>query len=173
MKNKIVKYSVIACVCALAIFTVFSMVQPPLTSANASTAQELARENIVVKKANGEELIFSVEMALSGGEQARGLMHRTNMEENHGMLFLFSGVSKRSFWMKNTLIPLDIIFLREDGSIHHIHHMAKPLDKTLVTSIEGSKAVLEINGGLSDQMGIQVGDKVYHNAFRNMNLLAE
>lgn len=172
MKNKITKYGVIGFVCALAIFAGVSMMQPHITHAETHVAQE-ALENIVVKNAEGEELIFSVELARSGGDHSRGLMNRTHLDENSGMLFLFNGSAQRVFWMRNTLIPLDIIFLRENGTIHHIHHSAKPLDETRITALEKSNAVLEINGGLSDKLGIEVGDKVYHNVFRNMNLLAE
>lgn len=174
MKNKMLKYCALAALCLLSAYAAFIIASPMVMQANAESAPEyLARENIVIKKDNGEELIFSTEMALTNAEQAQGLMHRTHMEENEGMLFLFGNVNRRAFWMKNTLIPLDIIFIREDGTIHHIHSKANPLDETRITALEPSKAILEINGGLADQMGIKIGDKIYHAAFKNMNLLAQ
>ncbi|MCB1531347.1 MAG: DUF192 domain-containing protein [Alphaproteobacteria bacterium] len=153
---------------------VFSLAQPITTQAGPimPEGREL-HENIVIKKADGEELVFSVELASSGAQQAQGLMNRTHLPEGDGMLFVFSNEQRRAFWMKNTLIPLDILFLRADGTIHHIHHMAKPLDESRITALEDSRAVLEINGGLSDRLGIKEGDKIYHSTFRNMNLLAQ
>lgn len=171
MKNKIIKFGLVVFALALTGFAAYSVMYPAQTHAD-SGLQSIS-ENIIVKKANGEEFVFSVEIADSAAAHKRGLMHRTYLDKNHGMLFLFNDTARRSFWMKNTLIPLDIIFLRKDGEIHHIHSMAKPLDETRITALEGSKAVLEINGGLSDKMGLKTGDKIYHNAFQNMNLLAE
>ncbi len=121
-----------------------------------------------IKMANGEELLFTVELAVTGAEQEQGLMNRTSMPLESGMLFLFPEERKRTFWMKDTLIPLDILFLARDGEIHHIHSMAKPQSEALITSEASSFAVLEINGGQADKLGIAVGDKVFHPVFRNV-----
>lgn len=110
---------------------------------------------------------FYVELAETPEQQEKGLMNRTSLPEDAGMLFVFSNVSQRVFWMKDTLVPLDMLFLGEDGTVHHIHHMAKPLDRTMITSQRPVKAVLEINGGLSGTLGIEEGDKVIHPVFRN------
>lgn len=133
----------------------------------AQAADEMQRDAVTVRTAEGEEFIFNVEMALSSSEQSRGLMNRTSLDENAGMLFVFGGEAKRSFWMRNTLIPLDILFLAKDGTIHHIHHMAKPQNDAHISSQRPVKAVLEINGGLADKWGIKEGDTVIHSAFRN------
>jgi len=127
-------------------------------------------EQITVKKADGEILYFDVEVAVTPTQQARGLMYRKQMDEDSGMLFLFDYASKRSFWMKNTLIPLDLVFLHHDGIVHHIHHNAKPQDLTSITSKHPAKAVLELNGGTSDKMGIKEGDQVQHPFFNNTGL---
>ena len=128
------------------------------------------KDHIRVKKQDGEVLHFEVELAQGPWQQQRGLMHRTELAENAGMLFLFGDERMRNFWMKNTLIPLDIIFLRSDGTIHHIHHNARPQDLSRITSKYPSSAVLEVNGGVSDRMGIKEGDKVLYETFRNTHL---
>ena len=94
-------------------------------------------------------------------------MHRTEMPENSGMLFVFNSPRKTSFWMKNTLIPLDMLFAHPDGTIHHIHHNARPQDETRITSKFPVKAVLELNGGTADKMGIKEGDQIIHRVFSN------
>lgn len=128
----------------------------------------LPREMITIETKAGQDYIFEVEMATEGPDLARGLMYRTSLNNDSGMLFLFQGESQRSFWMKNTLIPLDMIFISSDGTIEHIHHNAKPQDETHITSDGEAMAVLEINGGLAGTMNIKEGDKVLHPAFRNV-----
>ncbi len=177
MKHKFLKLSLLTLmvVCGAAAFFLFNPAETKADhSANhADATAQMSQENIVLKKADGEELIFNVELAITGAEQSQGLMNRKSLGEYSGMLFIFATERQRSFWMKNTLIPLDMLFLDKNGVVQHIHHRAKPLDETMVTSQEPAMAVLEINGGLSDRLNINAGDKVYHNAFRNMNLLAE
>jgi uncharacterized membrane protein (UPF0127 family) len=127
-------------------------------------------EELTIRTVDGARHRFTIELALNSKDQTKGLMFRQSMPKDHGMLFVFGSNRERSFWMKNTLIPLDIIFLEQDGRIQHIHSMAKPQDLTGITSGLPSYAVLEINGGLSYQLGIKAGDYVHHTAFRNRNL---
>jgi len=127
-------------------------------------------KEITIKTAEGTRHDFSIELALSPKEQEKGLMFRQSMPVMHGMLFVFGSEMQRSFWMKNTLIPLDIIFLERDGRIQHIHSMAKPQDLSMITSGRPSYAVLELNGGTAAKLGIHVDDYVHHTAFRNNNL---
>ncbi len=108
---------------------------------------------------------FEVELAETPEQQQLGLMHRESMAGDKGMLFIFSQESNLGFWMKNTLIPLDMLFIDEDGFINHIHPMAKPLDLTTVRSTSPAKAVLEINGGIAEKLGITEGSRVIHPAF--------
>ncbi len=118
---------------------------------------------VTVQSAGGENHVFNVEVARTREEMARGLMNRTELAADAGMVFLFEDEDYRSFWMKNTLIPLDIIFIGKDGLIRHIHPMALPLDETSIPSGAPAAAVLEINGGKAQELGIAVGDKVtYH-----------
>ncbi|HBR69043.1 MAG TPA: DUF192 domain-containing protein [Rhodospirillaceae bacterium] len=118
---------------------------------------------LTIQSANGAKHVFKVEVARTREEMAQGLMNRTELAADAGMVFLFEDEDYRSFWMKNTLIPLDIIFIGKDGTIRHIHPMALPLDETPVPSGAPAAAVLEINGGKTQALGIAVGDRViYH-----------
>jgi uncharacterized membrane protein (UPF0127 family) len=87
-------------------------------------------------------------------------MFRTALAPNAGMLFLYPGEQPVSFWMKNTLIPLDMLFLKADGRIAHIAHKAVPMDETPIDSGAAVKAVLEVNGGTANALGIKEGDRV-------------
>lgn len=125
-------------------------------------------DKLSIETQSGGIIPFNVELALTPDQHAQGLMNRSAMAQNAGMLFVFPDEGKRIFWMKDTLIPLDMLFLSRDGRIHHIHPMAQPQDKSLITSEAESFAVLELNGGIAGQLGIQVGDRVVHPAFRNV-----
>ncbi|MDB5478476.1 MAG: hypothetical protein JWM96_971 [Alphaproteobacteria bacterium] len=104
--------------------------------------------------------MFQVEYVHTPEDMARGLMYRKSLAADRGMFFLFEGEEPRSFWMKNTLIPLDIIFITKHGKIATIQEMAKPLDETAIPSKVPVMAVLEIAGGQAAKRGIKVGDKV-------------
>ena len=103
---------------------------------------------------------FTVEVARTVEEQATGLMNRSSLAPDRGMIFPFETPRQASFWMKNTLIPLDIIFVRGDGSIANIEANTVPLSLQPVTSDGPVMAVLEIAGGRSAELGITAGDKV-------------
>lgn len=122
-------------------------------------------ENLYVQTSDGPRHMFTVSIADTEEKQAEGLMHWTELAQDAGMLFVFADDAERSFWMKNTLIPLDIIFIRVDGKIHHIHENAIPEDLTSISSQGPVSAVLEINGGLAEKLGIKPGDIVQHRYF--------
>jgi uncharacterized membrane protein (UPF0127 family) len=103
---------------------------------------------------------FTVEIARTPEQQAQGLMHRQSLAPDRGMLFPYDPPQDASFWMKNTLIPLDIIFIRADGTIARIAENTVPLSLEPVSSLEPVGAVLEIAGGRAAELGIQAGDKV-------------
>jgi len=103
---------------------------------------------------------FTVEVARTTTEQAKGLMFRTELPDNAGMVFPFPDLRIASFWMKNTVIPLDIIFVRADGTIESIADNTVPYSTTPVASGEPVRAVLELRGGLAAELGIAAGDKV-------------
>ncbi len=103
---------------------------------------------------------FSVELARTADEQAQGLMFRERLAPDAGMLFPFSPPRPASFWMKNTLIPLDMIFIRPDGTIGRIAANTVPHSLEPVAFGEPTAAVLEIAGGRAAQLGITEGDRV-------------
>ena len=103
---------------------------------------------------------FSIELALTPSQQAQGLMFRREMAPDAGMLFVFPESREQTFWMKNTLLPLDMIFIKPDGTILSIAQRTVPMTETPVPSHGNAKAVLEVNGGTAARLGIKPGDKV-------------
>ncbi len=122
-------------------------------------AGEVFRIPVTVETDDGP-ITFQSEIADSPAERQRGMMFRESMSDDHGMVFLFPNERQLSFWMKNTFIPLDIIFIRADRTILGIAENAEP--RTLTSQrVEGdSQFVLEINGGLARRRGIRSGQKV-------------
>ncbi|PJI91613.1 hypothetical protein BC777_0444 [Yoonia maricola] len=108
---------------------------------------------------------FSIDVADDAQERARGLMFVEEMPMLSGMLFVYERPQSVSFWMKNTLIPLDMIFAAPDGKILHIHENAVPGDLTPIPGGEGVQMVLEINGGLSARLGLSEGAVMQHPSF--------
>jgi len=108
---------------------------------------------------------FTVELADDDQERAQGLMNRESMPMSAGMLFVYPSPRLAGFWMKDTLIPLDMIFLDRTGTVTYVHHEAVPLDETPIIGGDRVLAVLEINGGLARQMGIAEGSQIRHPAF--------
>lgn len=106
--------------------------------------------------------VFEVELALTGSEQERGLMYRTQLPANRGMLFVFSQPHVITMWMKNTRIPLDMVFIGKEGKIVSIHENAEPESEDIISSVVPAGAVLEIPGGTVAQQGIAVGDTIRH-----------
>lgn len=117
---------------------------------------------LVITTADGARHDFMVEVVQSGPARTQGLMFRNSMPAEAGMLFLFPDSTERYFWMKNTLIPLDIVFIQGNGTIHHIHEGAKPLDLTPIPSNGPVSVVLELNAGTVQALGIKAGDRVLH-----------
>ena len=109
---------------------------------------------------------FTVEVARTAEEQRVGLMNRRQLAPDRGMVFPFAEQRVASFWMRNTLIPLDMIFIRADGTITNIEANTVPLSEEPVMSYEPVTAVLEIPGGRSAELGIKAGDTVKWSAPR-------
>ena len=127
-------------------------------------AAKAALLSLTIASTNGNHA-FQVEKAVTSAEQARGLMFRTDIPQDGGMLFYpypaeGGGPREASFWMKNTPSPLDIIFIRADGTIARIAENTVPFSEAPVSSGEPVGAVLELNGGRSAELGIAEGDKV-------------
>ncbi len=113
----------------------------------------------------GQNHKFDVEIAQSFEQRARGLMFRREMPEKNGMLFLFENNQMVTMWMENTYIPLDIIFLNRKGIIKHIAKSTVPESRDYIHSTVPVISVLEVNGGVTDNLNIQVGDKIDHPFF--------
>ncbi|MFP4847289.1 DUF192 domain-containing protein [Winogradskyella sp. PE311] len=115
-----------------------------------------------LKKADTDSIIKTLDIEIANNEYEiqTGLMYRNKLDRNHGMLFIFPDVKMRSFYMKNTKIPLDIIYIAEDKSIVSIQKNALPFDETSLPSEAPAKYVLEINAGLSDEWQLNIGDVI-------------
>lgn len=105
---------------------------------------------------------FTVELADEPSEQAQGLMHRESMARSAGMLFAYPTPRPTRFWMRNTLIPLDMIFVDSAGVVQKVHSNARPLDETPIFGGSAIQYVLEINAGLSERLGIGPGTQLRH-----------
>ena len=111
---------------------------------------------LVLKTATGDHN-FTIEVATTQQEQALGLMFRRSLPENAGMLFLYDPPQPAAMWMKNTLIPLDMVFIAPDGRVLRIESNAEPFSTTVIPSEGDISAVLELNGGEADKIGLKPG----------------
>jgi len=132
---------------------------PAATAANAACSD--ARADL---RGDWGAARFSIEVADDSAERGQGLMHREKMAASAGMLFVYERPQRVSFWMRNTLIPLDMIFMDETGTVTRIHENAVPLDETGIPGGDQVQFVLEINGGLAGRLGIEVGSELRHPA---------
>jgi uncharacterized membrane protein (UPF0127 family) len=115
----------------------------------------------VLHTAKGE-FAFTIEIADTEASRERGLMFRTTLAPDAGMLFDYHHEQLATFWMQNTLIPLDMVFIGEDGTVKTIQVNARPMDTTTIPSVVPVRFVLEIAGGRSTEIGLKVGDKFEH-----------
>jgi len=124
---------------------------------------KMNQDNLELNKVCFENYCFDVELAQKAEERARGLMFRESLEEDKGMLFIFEKEGKHSFWMKNTLISLDIIWINKEREVVYIEKNAQPCGEEGCPSINPDKKikyVLEISGGLTDKINLKIGDKL-------------
>ena len=128
----------------------------------AASAAAACSETAVELRSGGSVVRFNVEIADTDAERALGLMNREKLAASSGMLFVYDAPRHASFWMKNTLIPLDMIFIDSVGRVTKVHPQAKPLDRTSIDGGEGVAFVLEINGGLAKRLGIVAGSELRH-----------
>ena len=128
-------------------------------------AQAQTFEPLTIVTQNGRQT-FQVEVARTPQDRTQGLMYRQSMPPNQGMLFDFARVEPIAMWMQNTYLPLDMLFIRPDGSIARIAANAEPLSTRTIPSGEPVLAVLELNGGTAARLGIKAGDRVDHPLFR-------
>jgi uncharacterized protein len=125
---------------------------------------QMQRETLTLVTAKGERKI-DIEVARTPDEQAKGLMFRTELADTKGMLFPYSPPRELTMWMRNTYIPLDMVFIRADGVVHRIEVRTEPLSETVISSGAAAAAVLELAGGAAERLGLKAGDRVHHPHF--------
>jgi len=123
-------------------------------------APALADSQPLTIETGGGKQQFTVELATTPDQMTIGLMFRQSLPADAGMLFVYPSERQVEFWMKNTYIPLDLLFIGADGHIRHIAERTVPLNETPIPSIEEVRAVLEVNGGTVSRLGIKEGDVV-------------
>ena len=134
--------------------------------AAAQGAASFERSGLIIETAQGQQHRFDVELAVTPAQQAQGLMYRQRMEPDAGMLFLYDRPQGVAMWMKNTLIPLDMFFIDAKGRITGIEERTVPFSTQTIESPGLASAVLELNAGTAERLGIRVGDRLVHPAFR-------
>jgi uncharacterized membrane protein (UPF0127 family) len=128
-----------------------------------ATSPDFVTEPLWIESAAGR-IDYRVEIADDDAERQHGLMFRTSMPDGHGMLFIFPQARPQAFWMRNTYMPLDIIYIGEDGRIVSIVQ-GRPFDESPLPSGVPAIGVLEIYAGKAAEQGIRVGDRVHHRMF--------
>ena len=128
---------------------------------------ELPKEKLVIVSRDGTRHEFNVEMALTPEQQEVGEMFRTNIPPDTGMLFDWGAPRDSQMWMKNTLVPLDMVFISADGTIRAIAENTVPQSLAVIDSNGPVRATLELAGGITAKLNITVGDKVLQKIFGN------
>lgn len=140
----------------------------PLALAMGQTAADrpdFARDRVAIETAGGARHEFAVELARDQAERAHGLMFVEDLPADQGMLFLYPRPQRVAMWMKNTLIPLDMLFIQPDGTIESIAERTIPRSTRTIRARGRVLGVLELNGGTAARLGIAPGDRVIHPAF--------
>ena len=135
-----------------------------VASVLSTAAQAGCRSDLVQLRGDWGQAQFRVELADDPAERQQGLMFRKSLPRGSGMLFVYDQPGNVTFWMRNTYVPLDLIFADARGQVQRIHHNAQPLDETLIPGGENIQHVLEINAGLSKALKIGVGTTLRHPA---------
>jgi hypothetical protein len=155
---------------ALSISTAVPRVFAPWAAAallalSAASAQAQSALDKLTIESGGRSRVFQVEVMKKDEDRARGLMYRRYLPADRGMLFDFSKEQPVSMWMKNTYIPLDMIFIAKDGKVVSVAENAEPLSERIIPSGGPVLGVLELNGGVAAQIGLKAGDIVKHPVF--------
>ena len=143
-----------------AIFAVGALALPPALWAQ----QAFSKSSLVIRTTEADHK-FTIEIARTPGQMAQGLMYRRRMAADAGMLFLFPVPDRVTMWMKNTYIPLDMLFIDGTGWITGMAERTVPLSLEIIRSEKPVSAVLELNAGTVSRLGIRPGDRVIHPAF--------
>jgi uncharacterized membrane protein (UPF0127 family) len=128
---------------------------------------ELPKERLVIVGRDGTRHDFTVELALTPDQQMAGEMFRKTVPDDGGMLFDWGRMQDSQMWMKNTLVPLDMVFIEQNGRIRAIAEQTVPESLAVIDSHGPVRATLELQGGITAKLGIRVGDVVHHRLFGN------
>ncbi|MEZ5872673.1 MAG: DUF192 domain-containing protein [Nitratireductor sp.] len=139
-----------------------AMAQQP--SFDADGAMHLASEELVIVTSQGR-FTFDAEIADQPEEHSKGLMFRKSMPTRQGMLFVFGETRQITMWMKNTVLPLDMVFIRKDGTVAGVRERTVPFSENIIVSPEPVSHVLELNAGVARLIGLKPGDRVEHSSF--------
>lgn len=126
----------------------------------AGAGEKFDTQPLTIVTKNGKNHAFTVELAVTPRQREQGLMNRREMAPDHGMLFAFGETRQVFMWMKNTYLPLDMLFIGKDGKIRSIKENARPLDESIIDSKGPIDYVLELNGGTVKRLGIRTGNRV-------------
>lgn len=141
-----------------------------VVAAASSRAQEsFSKEPLTIETSSGKNLDFTAELATTDAQRQQGLMFRKTMAPTDGMLFDFGIDRDVTMWMRNTLIPLDMVFISKQGKITHIHANAVPHSEDIISSRGTVRFVLELNGGTAKELGIAPGDMVRSKQIGNVH----
>lgn len=157
--TRFVSAAAVACLMIMA-----APVPAVLAQAPARAAAAAGEPLTIVTKAGPKR--FNVEVMRDDAGRSRGLMFRRHMAADHGMLFDFEREEPVTMWMKNTYLPLDMVFIRPDGTISRIAADTEPLSTAIIPSGSPVSAVLELNAGTAAKLGIQPGDRIEHPLFK-------
>jgi uncharacterized protein len=150
----------LACRTAIA-FSLLALLACSTSTADEGLDSAFASTSIVIQTSGTACYDFTVYLALTPKQQQRGLMHVRRLPKFTGMLFVYRHDDIRSMWMKNTFMPLDLLFIRSDGSVSSIAPMTEPLSLRSIASAEAVRYVLELNGGVAEELEIDTGSVVY------------
>jgi len=158
----------LALICGVTLSALSCKKETPTTSKDKVVVKFKKEGTLQLKKAKSDSIVqtLDIEIADNEYETQTGLMYRSQLGQNQGMLFIFPDMQMRSFYMKNTKIPLDIIYINDQMEIVSFQKNAKPFDETSLPSDAPAKYVLEINAGLSDSWQLEVDDKI---EFKTLN----
>lgn len=124
----------------------------------------MRRETLTLVTASGEHVI-NVEIAETAEDKTMGLMFRTSLADNAGMLFPYAPPQEATMWMRNTYIALDMVFIRADGVVHRIERRTEPFSERIIASQGDVTGVLELKAGSADRLGLKPGDRIRHRLF--------
>lgn len=133
-------------------------------AAGSDVAADMRKDVLKIITSSGEHT-FTVEVADTPSDRARGLMFRRSLADDAGMLFPHSPPEEATMWMKNTYISLDMVFIRADGIVHRIEFGTEPFSEAVIASNGPVAAVLELRAGIAPKIGLKPGDRVLHSTF--------